>query len=64
MGLECLTAKCRGRVGGRKKRFWEGDEYACPKCSARYIIEVTDDYSDDAIASLAPDTRALATEKK
>lgn len=55
MALDCLAEGCKGRITtGRpgRQRYYEGDEYTCPKCGAEYIIGVTDDYEDDAIAFL------------
>jgi hypothetical protein len=63
MALDCLTESCKGRITtGRpgKQKYWEGDEYMCPKCGAEYVIGVTDDYEDDAIAFLKPKQKAPA----
>lgn len=60
MALQCLKA-CKGKITtGRRgpQRYWEGDEYTCPKCGAQYIIGVTDDYEDDAVAYLIPKEEA------
>jgi DNA-directed RNA polymerase subunit RPC12/RpoP len=56
MALECLEAGCSGKIKGAvgSGRFWEGDPYVCPRCSARYVIGITDDYEDDRIAYLVP----------
>jgi hypothetical protein len=56
-GIECLADTCDGRITGRvvwpnRELFDEGDEMECPKCHARYVIRVTEDYEDDAVASL------------
>lgn len=63
MALECMGAGCKGKITtGRRgrQRYYEGDEYSCPKCSTEYVIGVTDDYEDDAIAFLKPKTPELA----
>jgi hypothetical protein len=55
MALDCLAEGCKGRITtGKpgKQRYWEGDEYACPRCGAQYVIGVTDDYEEDALAFL------------
>ncbi len=57
MALNCIAGGCKGRITtGRRgrQRYYEGDEYTCPKCGAAYVIGVTDDYEDDAIAYLIP----------
>lgn len=54
MGLKCLEA-CKGQITTGKRgrqKYWEGDEYACPKCGEQYVIGVTDDFESDALAYL------------
>lgn len=59
MGLQCIASGCVGQIDGRHdlrfgERWHEGDEHDCPECGAKYVIAVTDDYEDDAIAFLVP----------
>jgi hypothetical protein len=59
MALRCLKYECDGAIAGRPDMrrgdvWFEGDEHDCPRCGARYVIDVTDDYEDDAIAFLKP----------
>lgn len=63
----CLQCpKCRSDVpgsltfavpdeGGRGWPRWlayDGDRHACPSCGAELVVDVTDDYSEDSVASL------------
>jgi hypothetical protein len=53
--LDCPVESCRGRISNGQRgrqRYWEGDEYTCPKCKTKLVVKVTDDYSDDCIAYL------------
>ncbi len=61
MGLKCLLDYCRGKVPGDKRRhpgqsmvelYTEDDEYFCKDCGQKYYVNVSDDYEDDAVATL------------
>jgi hypothetical protein len=54
MSLTCLKLECGARIPGAvgSGKYFGGDEQVCRKCGTRYVVEVTDDYADDCVASL------------
>lgn len=67
MALECRRQDCDGRITtGRRGRqiYWEGDPYDCPKCGAKYVIGITDDFPEERTAFLIEASAGRATPPK